>query len=61
LAAGLQIKQGKRWIPTEKGRPYAFIADVGKAHGSGASIQQTRWYDSVLPLIEQIINQKEAA
>jgi len=61
LAAGLQIKQGKKWIPTEKGRPHAFIADVGKAHGSGASIQQTRWYDSVLPIIEAIINQQEAA
>jgi len=61
LAAGLQFKQGKKWIPTKEGIPHAFIADVGKAHGSGASIQQTRWYDSVLPIIEAIINQKEAA
>jgi len=51
LAAGLQIKHGNRWLPTEEGRPYAYIVDVEKSHNSGAPVQQTRWFDSVLPLI----------
>jgi len=61
LVAGLQHKPAGRWWPTEKGRHYAFIADVDKQHKSGASVQQVRWYASVLPIIEQLINQQEAA
>jgi len=60
-AAGLQEKQGKDWQPTDQGRPHAFIADTGKAHSSGIPIQQLKWYDSVLPLIDNLIHQKEAA
>jgi len=56
LAAGLQIKHGKRWLPTEEGRPYAYIVDVEKSHNSGAPVQQTRWFDSVLPLIQAAQN-----
>jgi len=60
-AAGLQTQQGKDWKPTEQGRPHAFLADTGRAHSSGIPIQQLKWYDSVLPFIEHLIHQKEAA
>lgn len=46
--AGLQERIGEHWVPTEKGRAHAVVLDTGKAHGSGAPIQQVKWRDSVL-------------
>lgn len=46
--AGLQERIGEHWVPTAKGRPHAVVLDTGKAHGSGAPIQQVKWKDSVL-------------
>ncbi len=46
--AGLQQNVAGHWVPTEKGRPHASVLDTGKAHGSGAPIQQVKWRDSVL-------------
>ena len=46
--AGLQERIGDHWVPTEKGRTHAVVLDTGKAHGSGAPIQQVKWRDSVL-------------
>jgi len=60
-AAGLQIKPAKDWIPTDKGEGHYVWHDTGKAHGSGTPVKQLKWYDSVLPIIEVLINQKEAA
>jgi|GEM_PF-361601 len=51
-AAGLQNNVAGQWQPTPAGRPHAFISDVGKTHGSGVPIQQVRWFESVLPLIQ---------
>jgi len=51
-AAGLQERIGKDWQPTVQGRSYSHISDVGKRHGSGAPIQQVRWFDSVLPILQ---------
>ena len=47
-AAGLQELINTHWVPTEKGRKHAVVLDTGKAHGSGAPIQQVKWLDSVL-------------
>ena len=46
--AGLQDMVAGHWVPTEKGRAHAVVLDTGKAHGSGAPIQQVKWRDSVL-------------
>jgi hypothetical protein len=46
--AGLQQNVAGHWVLTEKGRPHASVLDAGKAHGSGAPIQQVKWRDSVL-------------
>lgn len=48
VEAGLQESIAGHWVPTEKGRAHAFVADTGKAHGSGTPIQQVKWRDSVL-------------
>ena len=48
VQAGLQESIAGHWVPTEKGRAHAFVADTGKAHSSGAPIQQVKWRDSVL-------------
>lgn len=46
--AGLQEQIAGHWVPTAKGRAHAVVLDTGKAHGSGAPIQQVKWRDSVL-------------
>lgn len=51
LAAGLQEKIDGEWVPTEKGRPYAVLLDTGKHHRSGAMVQQLKWYESVLDVL----------
>ena len=48
VEAGLQESIAGHWVPTEKGRAHAFVADTGKAHASGTPIQQVKWRDSVL-------------
>lgn len=48
VQAGLQENIAGHWVPTEKGRAHAFVADTGKAHSSGTPIQQVKWRDSVL-------------
>jgi hypothetical protein len=48
VEAGLQGSIAGHWVPTEKGRKHAYVMDTGKAHSSGAPIQQVKWRDSVL-------------
>lgn len=48
VQAGLQESIAGHWVPTERGRAHAFVADTGKAHSSGTPIQQVKWRDSVL-------------
>ena len=47
-AKGLQIKEGKIWMPTQKGKPFATLLDTGKRHSDGTMIQQLKWRESVL-------------
>ena len=49
--AGMQIKRGDRWEPTELGKPHCVIVDVGKRHTDGAPVTQLRWRSSVIPLL----------
>ncbi|CAK0760976.1 KilA-N DNA-binding domain-containing protein [Gammaproteobacteria bacterium] len=50
---GFQTKVGKDWMPTESARGYYRLYDTGKKHNSGAPVQQVKWLDSVLPLVQQ--------
>jgi hypothetical protein len=46
--AGLQVRVGEHWVPTEKGKPHAVVLDTGKQHSNGTPVQQVKWLDSVL-------------
>ncbi|USE36905.1 antA/AntB antirepressor family protein [Endozoicomonas sp. SCSIO W0465] len=46
--AGMQLRTGQYWTPTEKGSPFCEMLDVGKHHGDGTPIKQLKWYKSVL-------------
>ena len=46
--AGMQLRTGQHWTPTEKGRPFCEMLDVGKHHGDGTPIKQLKWYQTVL-------------
>lgn len=43
---GLQIKEGKNWIPTNKSlqEKLCELLDVGKKHSNGTPVQQIKWY-----------------
>ena len=45
---GLQVRVGDQWTPTEKGKPFCEMLDVGKHHGNGTPVKQLKWYASVL-------------
>jgi len=60
-AAGLQSKQTGDWLPTAQGKPHSVWQDTARRHNDGTPVPQLKWYDSVLPIIEAIINQKEVA
>lgn len=46
--AGLQVKVGDRWSPTEKGLKHCEVVDTGKKHSSGTPVKQIKWYDTAL-------------
>lgn len=53
---GLQVKRvhGKHteWEPTQLGKPYCEVSDVGKKHSTGAPVKQIKWYESVLDVVK---------
>jgi len=50
--AGLQARVGEYWQPLEAGQEFARLYDTGKRHGNGTPIQQIKWADAVLPLLQ---------
>jgi len=50
--AGLQARVGEHWQPLEAGQDFARLYDTGKRHGNGTPIQQIKWADAVLPLLQ---------
>ncbi len=57
-AAGLQIKIDSLWVPTDQGQPLCEILDTGKAHNSGASVKQVKWYQTVLGRLQPALPDK---
>jgi len=47
-AAGMQINEEGRWIPTELGKKFSRVFDAGKKHGNGTPVQQIKWFREVL-------------
>jgi len=50
--AGLQARVGEYWQPLDAGQEFARLYDTGKRHGNGTPIQQIKWADAVLPLLQ---------
>jgi hypothetical protein len=53
LEAGLQTKEGEHWQPTALGKPLSRLMDTTKRHQDGAMVQQMKWSQDVLRLINQ--------
>jgi hypothetical protein len=51
--AGLQAKKGEHWVPLTTAEGFCRIMDTGKRHGDGTMIQQVKWADNVLALVEK--------
>lgn len=55
---GFQFKNERNeWRPTEKGRAYAVILDTGKAHHDGSMVQQLRWKESIVSMLQSCVKQ----
>lgn len=46
VAKGFQVKVGKAWSPTMKGKPFAVLLDKNKSHAHG-TVQQLEWRESI--------------
>lgn len=51
--AGLQMKKGDDWIPTDAAEGFYRFFDTGKKHGNGTPVQQMKWADNVIALVVQ--------
>ena len=51
--AGLQAKKGEHWVPLPTAEGFYRVMDTGKRHGDGAMVQQVKWADNVLSLVER--------
>lgn len=51
--ADLQAKKGKIWVPLTAAEGFCRILDTGKRHGDGTMVQQLKWAENVLTLIQQ--------
>lgn len=50
---GFQFKNERNeWRPTEKGKAYAVILDIGKAHHDGSMVQQLKWKETILNVLK---------
>lgn len=50
-AAGMQTREGDKWVPTEAGKAFCRIFDTGKRHGSGEPITSVKWTKGVLDML----------
>jgi len=51
--AGLQVRVHEEWEPTEAAYGLYRLFDTGKKHSSGTPVQQMKWSDAVLKLINK--------
>ena len=51
--AGLQAKKGEHWVPLAAAKGFYRFMDTSKRHGGGTMIQQVKWAENVLALIEK--------
>jgi len=49
--AGLQEKRGTHWEVLPEGKKYARILDTGKKHGNGTMVQQIKWSNATLDIV----------
>lgn len=51
-----EYRAGKfEWRLTDKGKEYGIYLDTGKVHSNGTPIQQIKWRESVISLIQQYL------
>lgn len=51
--AGLQAKKGEHWVPLAAAEGFYRFMDTSKRHGDGTMIQQIKWAENVLALVEK--------
>ena len=52
----VEYRTGKfEWRLTEKGKAYGSYLDTGKVHSNGTPIQQIKWKESIIPLMQKYL------
>ena len=59
--AGYQHKIAGRWEALGDGASYAVMQDTNKRHSDGTPVCQLKWYSSILPVFEGLLNSAEEA
>ena len=50
---GMQARYGDHWQPLPAAEGFCRVMGTGKRHGDGTMIQQVKWSDAVLPMLQQ--------
>ena len=54
LQERIEYRAGKfEWRLTDRGKAYGSYLDTGKVHSNGTPIQQIKWKESILPLVQK--------
>lgn len=54
LQEKVEYRAGKfEWRLTDRGKAYGSYLDTGKTHSNGTPIQQIKWKESILPLVQK--------
>ena len=54
LQEKVEYRAGKfEWRLTDRGKAYGSYLDTGKVHSNGTPIQQIKWKESILPLVQK--------
>ena len=51
--SGLQVKKGESWAPLPEAEGFFRIMDTSKRHSDGTMVQQLKWAENVLALVEK--------
>ena len=57
--AGYQHKIAGKWEALGEGATYAVMLDTNKRHSDGTPVCQLKWYSSILPVFEDLLNPSE--
>ena len=57
--AGYQHKIADKWEAIGEGEKLSVMQDTGKKHSDGTPVCQLKWYSTILPVFEELLESEE--